>query len=84
MAKEPGEMFRCDRAEHAHANGRKTAVFMNEYDEARNDWELIEWRDTHGVLIKTLLCPECLETYHKITADQRAQTQAFMYERLEG
>lgn len=80
MAAEAGEMFRCDRAEKAHANGQKTVAFMGEHDKARDDWEKVKWMDANGVEIEMLLCPECLETFNKIRTDQRKQTQAFMYE----
>lgn len=80
MAKEPGDMFRCDRAEKAHANGRKTEAFMNEADKARDDWLVVKWTDTNGVEIEYLLCPECRETYEKTERDCRKVVQNFMYE----
>lgn len=63
---EPGEMYRCDRAEKAHAGGEKPTQFVGEGDKAAEGWQLIEWTDKNGVPRQMLICPECARKYASI------------------
>lgn len=74
---EQGHMFRCSRAEKAHADGKKPAEFLGLADKRREDWHSAEWADKNGVTHRMLLCPECWEKYLSVLQTHQKDMYAF-------
>lgn len=64
---EPGySRFACDRADGAHKGGAKPIAYYRPEDKAAAEWMKIEYSDTHGVVLRMALCPECAAKYRSI------------------